>query len=288
MATIEISNVSKIFRDLKRKTDVIALDNVTLTVEKNEFVCLLGPSGCGKSTLQNMIAGFEKPSTGQVMVHGRAITAPGADRGMVFQHANLMPWLPVWENVAFHLLLRGSQKPMRREAAQRYIDMVGLTGFENHYPSELSGGMNQRVGIARALLMNPEVILMDEPFGALDEQNRMDMQNELVDIWQRHAGTIVFVTHSVDEALTLGTHVAVMSARPGRIRELIPIDLPRPRDITSPRFNDIKRHILSLLRPPGSRPALSQWNDHDQTCSSRHVDAVVQHHPRADLAGDGR
>jgi len=155
---------------------------------------------------------------------------PGADRGMVFQHANLMPWLPVWENVAFHLLLRGSQKLMRREAAQRYIDMVGLTGFENHYPSELSGGMNQRVGIARALLMNPQVILMDEPFGALDEQNRMDMQNELVGIWQKHAGTIVFVTHSVDEALTLGTHVAVMTARPGRIRELISIDLPRPRD----------------------------------------------------------
>ena len=250
MATIQISNVSKTFRDLKRKTDVIALDDITLSVEKNEFLCLLGPSGCGKSTLQNMIAGFEKPSTGQVTVDGRAITSPGADRGMVFQHANLMPWLPVWENVAFHLLLRGSQKLMRREAAQRYIDMVGLTGFENHFPSELSGGMNQRVGIARALLMNPQVILMDEPFGALDEQNRMDMQNELVGIWQKHAGTIVFVTHSVDEALTLGTHVAVMTARPGRIRELIPIDLPRPRDVTSPRFNDIKRHILSLLRPP--------------------------------------
>jgi NitT/TauT family transport system ATP-binding protein len=249
MATIQISNVSKIFRDLKRKTDVLALDDITLAVEKNEFLCLLGPSGCGKSTLQNMIAGFEKPSSGQVTVDGRAITSPGADRGMVFQHANLMPWLPVWENVAFHLLLRGSQKLMRREAAQRYIDMVGLTGFENHYPSELSGGMNQRVGIARALLMNPQVILMDEPFGALDEQNRMDMQNELVGIWQKHAGTIVFVTHSIDEALTLGTHVAVMTARPGRIRELIPIDLPRPRDITSPRFNDIKRHILSLLRP---------------------------------------
>jgi len=168
MATIQISNVSKTFRDLKRKTDVLALDDITLSVEKNEFLCLLGPSGCGKSTLQNMIAGFEKPSSGQVTVDGRAITSPGADRGMVFQHANLMPWLPVWENVAFHLLLRGSQKLMRREAAQRYIDMVGLTGFENHYPSELSGGMNQRVGIARALLMNPQVILMDEPFGALD------------------------------------------------------------------------------------------------------------------------
>src|SRR3979490_940535 len=150
MATIQISNVSKTFRDQKRKTDVVALEDITLSVEKNEFLCLLGPSGCGKSTLQNMIAGFEKPSSGQVTVDGRAISTPGADRGMVFQHANLMPWLPVWENVAFHLLLGGSRKAERRAKAQTYIDMVGLTGFETHYPSELSGGMNQRLGIARS------------------------------------------------------------------------------------------------------------------------------------------
>jgi NitT/TauT family transport system ATP-binding protein len=248
MATIEISHVSKTFKDPKRKADVIALDDIDLDVAKNEFLCLLGPSGCGKSTLLNMIAGFEKPSSGSVAVEGQLITAPGSDRGVVFQQANLMPWLPIWENVAFHLLLRGGQKGERRAVAQRYIDMVGLTGFENHYPSELSGGMNQRVGIARALLMNPQVILMDEPFGALDEQTRMDMQNELVRIWQEHRGTIVFVTHGIDEALTLGTHVAIMSARPGRIREIIPIDLSRPRDITSPQFNQTKRHILDLLR----------------------------------------
>lgn len=248
MATIEISHLSKTFKDAKRKSDVVALDDINLEVAKNEFVCLLGPSGCGKSTLLNMIAGFEKPTSGTVTVDGRLITNPGADRGVVFQQANLMPWLPIWENVAFHLLLRGGQKGERRAIAQRYIDMVGLTGFENHYPSELSGGMNQRVGIARALLMNPQVILMDEPFGALDEQTRMDMQNELVRIWQQHQGTIVFVTHGIDEALTLGTHVAVMSARPGRIREIIPIDLSRPRDITSPQFNETKRHILDLLR----------------------------------------
>jgi NitT/TauT family transport system ATP-binding protein len=248
MATIEIAHLSKIFKDAKRKSDVIALDDINLEVAKNEFLCLLGPSGCGKSTLLNMIAGFEKPTSGTVTVDGLLISAPGADRGVVFQQANLMPWLPIWENVAFHLLLRGGQKGERRAIAQRYIDMVGLTGFENHYPSELSGGMNQRVGIARALLMNPQVILMDEPFGALDEQTRMDMQNELVRIWQQHQGTIVFVTHGIDEALTLGTHVAVMSARPGRIREIIPIDLSRPRDITSPQFNETKRHILDLLR----------------------------------------
>ncbi|MGJ4905306.1 ABC transporter ATP-binding protein [Bradyrhizobium sp. HKCCYLRH2060] len=248
MATIEISGVSKIFTDRKRNADVTALSEIDLSIARNEFVCLLGPSGCGKSTLLNMIAGFEQPSAGSVTVDGRPVTAPGADRGVVFQHANLMPWLPVWENVAFHLLLGGGQKAERRARAQVYIDMVGLTGFENHYPSELSGGMNQRVGIARALLMNPQVILMDEPFGALDEQTRMDMQTELVRIWQQHQGTIVFVTHGIDEALTLGTHVAVMSARPGRIVEIIPIDLPRPRDITSPQFNALKRHILALLR----------------------------------------
>jgi NitT/TauT family transport system ATP-binding protein len=248
VATIEISQVSKIFRDAKRNSDVTALDDINVEVARNQFLCLLGPSGCGKSTLLNMIAGFEQPSSGRITVDGQPVTAPGADRGVVFQHANLMPWLPVWENVAFHLLLCGGQKAERRARAQTYIDMVGLTGFENHYPSELSGGMNQRVGIARALLMNPRVILMDEPFGALDEQTRMDMQTELVRIWQQHQGTIVFVTHGIDEALTLGTHVAVMSARPGRIREIIPIDLPRPRDITSPQFNALKRRILDLLR----------------------------------------
>ncbi|QWG20172.1 ABC transporter ATP-binding protein [Bradyrhizobium sediminis] len=261
MATIEISRLSKVFKDAKRKSDVVALDDINLQVAKNEFVCLLGPSGCGKSTLLNMIAGFEKPTSGTVTVDGQLISSPGSDRGVVFQQANLMPWLPVWENVAFHLLLRGNQKSERRTIAQRYIDMVGLTGFENHYPSELSGGMNQRVGIARALLMNPQVILMDEPFGALDEQTRMDMQNELVRIWQKHQGTIVFVTHGIDEALTLGTHVAVMSARPGRIREIIPIDLSRPRDITSPQFNETKRHILDLLRSERANQPL-ETTDH--------------------------
>lgn len=254
MATIEISGVSKTFRDRKREADVTALDNIDLTVAKNEFLCLLGPSGCGKSTLLDIVAGFAKPTDGTVTVDGAPVAAPGADRGVVFQQANLMPWLPVWENVAFHLKLRGGQKAERRATAQRYIDLVGLSGFENHYPSELSGGMNQRVGIARALLMNPRVILMDEPFGALDEQTRMDMQNELVQIWQRHQGTIVFVTHGIDEALMLGTKVAVMSARPGRIREVIDVDLPRPRDITSPQFNELKRHVLGLLR---SGPAVS-------------------------------
>ncbi|MBD1585100.1 ABC transporter ATP-binding protein [Pseudomonas typographi] len=249
MALITIDRVSRIFDDPKRPNGIRALDNVSLTVARNEFLCLLGPSGCGKSTLLNMIAGFDHPTEGAVTVGGQPVTAPGADRGVVFQQANLMPWLPVWENVAFHLKMRGVGKDIRREKAHKFIEMVGLKGFENHFPSELSGGMNQRVGIARALLMNPEVILMDEPFGALDEQTKMDMHAELIRIWRESQSTIVFVTHGIDESLALGTHVAVMSARPGRIRELLPIDLERPRDPTSKVFNDYKRHILSLLRP---------------------------------------
>ncbi len=257
MAAIEISGVRKIFRNATSGAELVSLEGINLAVASNDFLCLLGPSGCGKSTLLNMIAGFETPSAGTVAVDGQAVSSPGADRGMVFQQPTLMPWLPVWENVAFHLRLKGAGRRARREAAATYIDMVGLTGFADHYPAQLSGGMSQRVGIARALLMNPRVILMDEPFGALDEQTKMEMQTELVRIWERHRGTIVFVTHGIDEALTLGTHIAVMSARPGRIKALLPVDLPRPRDVTSPRFNDYKRHLLSLLRgeEAGSPPA---------------------------------
>jgi NitT/TauT family transport system ATP-binding protein len=249
MTLITIDRVSRLFEDPKRGTPVKALDDISLSVGRNEFLCLLGPSGCGKSTLLNMIAGFDHPTTGTVSVGGQTVSAPGSDRGFVFQQPTLMPWLTVWENVAFHLTMRGMGKAERRERAQRFIDMVRLNGFENHFPSELSGGMNQRVGIARALLMNPEVILMDEPFGALDEQTKMEMHAELVRIWRESQATIVFVTHGIDESLALGTHVAVMSARPGRIRELLPIHLERPRDPTSAQFNDYKRHILNLLRP---------------------------------------
>jgi NitT/TauT family transport system ATP-binding protein len=249
MTLITIDHVSRLFNDPKRNSAVKALDDISLSVGRNQFLCLLGPSGCGKSTLLNMIAGFDKPTSGTVSVGGQLVSEPGSDRGFVFQQPTLMPWLTVWENVAFHLTMRGADKQESRRRAQRFIDMVRLTGFENHFPSELSGGMNQRVGIARALLMNPEVILMDEPFGALDEQTKREMHAELVRIWRESQSTIVFVTHGIDESLALGTHVAVMSARPGRIRELIEIDLPRPRDPTGPQFNDYKRHILSLLQP---------------------------------------
>ena len=248
MSFIELNNIVKIFKDPQRGTDMLALDDISLSVEEKQLVCLLGPSGCGKSTLLNMIAGFEKPTSGEVKVDSKLIAGPGADRGMVFQQPNLMPWLPVWDNVAFALKLKGLSKNERQAAAQTFIEAVKLDGFENHLPGELSGGMAQRVGIARALLQNPAVILMDEPFAALDAQTKLDMQEELVTIWQRYNSTIVFVTHSVDEALILGTQVVVMTHRPGKIRESIVIDLTRPRDITSAEFNDIKRHVLDLIR----------------------------------------
>ena len=254
MAEIAIRNVTKTFHDRARSRDVLAVDTINLTIADHDFVCLLGPSGCGKSTLLNMIAGFEKPSSGSIEVAGIRVERPGADRGVVFQQPTLMPWLDVADNVAFHLKLKGIGRKERREQAQTFIDLVGLTGFERHFPSELSGGMNQRVGIARALLMNPRVILMDEPFAALDAQTKMEMQEELVRIWERIRCTIVFVTHSVDEALVLGSRVAVMTRRPGRIRDDFAFDLPRPRDITSPAFNDAKRRVLSLIRDEAATP----------------------------------
>lgn len=248
MSYIDLKHIVKEFKDPLRGTRTLAIDDVSLSVDKTEFVCLLGPSGCGKSTLLNMVAGFEKPTTGDVFVDSRPIDGPGADRGMVFQQPNLMPWLPVWDNIAFALKLQGKSKSERQEAAQPFIDAVKLRGFENHFPGELSGGMAQRVGIARALLQNPSVILMDEPFAALDAQTKLEMQEELVTIWQKYSSTIVFVTHSVDEALILGTQVAIMTHRPGRIRELIKVKLDRPRDVTSGEFNQLKRHVMDVIR----------------------------------------
>lgn len=248
MAFLEVRNVEKIYKDEKRGSAVKALENINFSIEENEFVCLLGGSGCGKSTLLNMIAGFEKPTSGEILMNGKKIEGMGADRGMVFQQATLMPWLTVSKNISFHLKLKRVSKQKQKEEAQKYIDMVGLKGFENHYPHELSGGMNQRVGIARALLQNPSLILMDEPFAALDPFTKADMQEELARIWQEHKRTIIFVTHSVEEALILGTKIIVLSNRPGRVNQIIDLNMSRPRDTTSPAFNQYKREILSLIK----------------------------------------
>ena len=248
MAAIELRNIVKIFADPKRGRELLTLDNIDLDIDANDFVCLLGPSGCGKSTLLNIIAGFENSTSGQALVDGKIIERPGSDRGVVFQQPTLMPWLSAIDNVAFSLKLKGVAKQERQRRAMEFIDLVGLRGFEHHHPAELSGGMNQRVGIARALLMNPRVILMDEPFAALDAQTKLEMQEELVAIWQRHRCTIVFVTHSVDEAIFLADRLLVMTRRPGRFKADLRIDLPRPRDPASDEFNAIRREVTRLIR----------------------------------------
>jgi NitT/TauT family transport system ATP-binding protein len=221
-----------------------AVSETSISIKPGEFVCILGPSGCGKSTLLNSIAGYVKPSTGNVRVDGEIVTSPGPDRGMVFQQYSLFPWKTVRENVAFGPRMNGGYEGSPGSVADMFIEMVGLTKFANRYPAQLSGGMQQRVGIARALANYPRVLLMDEPFGALDSQTRHVMQTNLLKIWAEFGTTVVFVTHDIDEAVFLGDRVLVMSASPGRIIADIAVDLPRPRDpdlMIDPRFMALRR-----------------------------------------------
>lgn len=230
---------------------VQALDKVELDVKPGEFIALLGPSGCGKSTLLNLVAGFEKSSGGTLTVDGTAVDKPGPDRGVVFQEAALFPWLSVWENVIFGPKTQGLTASSYQDRANEMLRIVGLSDFKNHLPVQLSGGMRQRVGIARILTMGSKVLLMDEPFGALDAQTRLSMQELLLTVWQQLKPTIVFVTHDIDEALFLADTVYVMSARPGRIQARITVPLGRPRtieDTTSETFNAMKREILKQIR----------------------------------------
>ena len=228
-----------------------AVENASLEIRPGEFVCLLGPTGCGKSTLLNSLAGFVRPTEGSVRIDDKEVVAPGPNRGMVFQHHSLFPWKTVKRNVAFGPLMAGLDRRQSEQRARRFLDLVGLAAFENHYPHMLSGGMQQRVGIARALANYPSVLLMDEPFGALDAQTRAIMQESLLAIWSELGNTVVFVTHDVDEAVFLGSRVVVMSASPGRLIADIPVPLPRPRDpavLTAPEFVDIKRQCLGYIR----------------------------------------
>ena len=228
-----------------------AVRNITTTIAGGEFVSIIGPSGCGKSTLLNAVAGYLQPSNGRLRVDGEAVSGPGSDRGMVFQHHSLLPWRTTLDNVAFGLKMSGVGRRERRERAEEFLQLVGLRGFSDRYPAQLSGGMQQRVEIARVLINNPRVVLMDEPFGALDAQTRERMQQLLLDIWGRLQPTVLFVTHDIDEALVLSDRVLVMTHRPGRIREEIVVDLPRPRpeDITvSPEFIALKKRCLALVQ----------------------------------------
>ncbi|WP_068786273.1 ABC transporter ATP-binding protein [Paenibacillus phocaensis] len=245
---IEIENLSKVFQG--RSGAVTALQNTQLTIGQNEFVCVVGPSGCGKTTLLNIIAGLENATTGTVKVENRIVTGPGKERGVVFQQYALFPWKTVLKNVEFGLKLRGLGAKERRERAEKYLELVGLKDFANAYPKELSGGMKQRVAIARAYAVEPEVLLMDEPFGALDAQTRAQLQEELLKTWEKEKRTIFFITHDVEEAVILAQRVIIMSARPGRIKEIIDVDIPYPRTQEtklSDRFVEIKNEIWSKV-----------------------------------------
>ena len=229
---------------------VLALDHVSLDVARNEFCVIVGPSGCGKSSLLYLAAGLNEVTSGRILVDGREVSEPGPDRGMVFQSYTLFPWLTVRANVDYGPRRKGLPMAQRREIVARFLEEVGLTPFADHYPAQLSGGMKQRVAIARALANDPAVLLMDEPFGALDSQTRGTMQKLLLRVWERQHKTVLFVTHDIDEALILGDRVLVMTARPGRIKAEIKVDVPRPRSmdvILEPEFIALKRRILGLL-----------------------------------------
>jgi NitT/TauT family transport system ATP-binding protein len=246
---INIANVSKTFRSTEGR-DLQAVADVDLSIAAGEFICLLGPSGCGKSTLLNMVAGFERPTTGSITCAGAPISAPGPDRGIVFQEHTLFEWMTVRENVMFGLT---ANSQVRREVAdprtraQNCIDLVGLTGFEGTYPNFLSGGMKQRAAIARSLAPDPRILLMDEPFGALDAQTRYDMQQELLRVWQKTGKTIIFVTHSIEEAVYLAGRIVVMTHRPARIKNIVALTEERPRDINSARLNAVKAELYESM-----------------------------------------
>jgi NitT/TauT family transport system ATP-binding protein len=252
-AMIEIEDVSKTF-ETKRDRRHLAIADVSLAVAAGEFVSILGPSGCGKSTLLYIVGGFVTPSTGSVVVNGRPVTGPGPDRGPVFQEFALFPWKTVLGNVMYGLERRGAPKAEAQKRARELLALVHLSGYEKFYPTELSGGMKQRVALARTLAYGPSILLMDEPFGALDAQTRTRLQNDLLDIWERDRKTVLFVTHSVEEAVFLSDRVAVMTRSPGRIKEIIPIALARPRDraalLLDRRYQDYVVRIERLMDTP--------------------------------------
>ena len=252
MGRISISNVSREFKK-DDGTSTLALNNVNLNIEDGEFVCFIGPSGCGKTTLLRIIAGLDSATSGDISLDGEKISLPDPRRGMVFQEYSLFPWKSVIDNIAFGPRMQGIDKNEARKMAEKYLELVGLEQFRDSYPYELSGGMRQRVAIARALANEPEVLLMDEPFGALDAQTRNVLQRELLDIWKKKHVTILFVTHSVDEAVFLADRIVVMSARPARVKKVLKVDIPRPRDRTSPEANELRNVLLTHLAEEKNR-----------------------------------
>lgn len=251
VGNISIQNVRKEFVNSDpTQENVVALNGFTLDIQPGEFVSLIGPSGCGKSTLLRLIGGLDIPSDGKIFLDNTEIKKPGSDRGFAFQGSNLFPWLTVEKNIAFGLKARHIYKNSKKDV-QEYIDLVGLTGFEKSYPHQLSGGMNQRASLARALVGHPKVLLLDEPLGALDAFTRMNLQDEILEIWRKHHMTMVMVTHDVDEAIYMSDRVVVMAARPSKVEAVIDIDLPRPRARAQDTFQVYRSQILDILNLGG-------------------------------------
>ena len=251
MTKLAINGVGREFPPVRGGQPVRALTPVDLSIADNDFITILGPSGCGKSTLLRIVAGLDRPTEGQVLLDGKPVTGPGAERGVVFQSYTLFPWLTIEENVAFGLRERGVAAAERQKIAREWCGRVGLKGFEGHYPKQLSGGMQQRTAIARVLANDPKIMLLDEPFGALDNQTRALMQEMLLGIWERERKTIMFVTHDIEEAIFLANRVVVMSARPGRIKADVKVDLPHPRHYTmktSAEFTRLKAQLTEEIR----------------------------------------
>ncbi|MBS0444837.1 MAG: ABC transporter ATP-binding protein [Proteobacteria bacterium] len=251
MSRLSIRSVSRTFAGMHGGAPTLALQPTSLAVADNDFITILGPSGCGKSTLLRIVAGLDVPTAGDVLLDGQPVAGPGADRGMVFQSYTLFPWLTVRENICFGLREKGLPAAEQAEIAARYIAEIGLAGFERHYPKQLSGGMQQRVALARALANDPKILLLDEPFGALDHQTRALMQELLLSIWELHKKTVLFVTHDVDEAIFMANRCVVFSARPGRIKKELAIDLPYPRHYTvktTARFSELKAEVTEDIR----------------------------------------
>lgn len=240
---ITISDASREYY-LKEKGKMTALHKVNLEIEEGEFICLLGPSGCGKSTLLNMIAGFDRPTSGSVKIHGEVVTKPSENRITIFQNYGLLPWRNVLRNVELGLEAKNISKKERRQIAEEYIELVGLSAYKHHHPAQLSGGMQQRVALARALAVDPEILLMDEPFGALDAMTRMSMQDEIERLWQEKKKTIIFVTHDIEEAVFLADRIVIMTPSPGRIKSIIKVPLARKRDRTGNDFIKIRDRVF--------------------------------------------
>jgi len=246
---IVVDHASKLFLE----GSVVAFRNVDLQIRNQEVLCVVGPSGCGKTTLLRCIGGLLAPSSGQVLIDGQAVDCPREGVAIVFQHFGLLPWKSVVDNVAFGLRIAGTPRAVITQRLDHYIQLVGLAGFETHYPYQLSGGMQQRVGLARALAIDPEILLMDEPFASVDAQTREVLQEELLQLHERERKTMIFITHSIDEAIILGDRVAVMASRPGRIKEILTVDFARPRDPAAvraqSRYTELRNHIWEELRP---------------------------------------